>query len=152
MPINRHPGSILYIQSDQASPYELIKAIDSFLAQFVDEIAQLDSHSWQVGVEGLLSQIETPDSSYRARAHRHWLSIGNRDYEFNHRQRISQQVKKITQQELSDFIAMKLLSDNPDRLILSSYGEQLNNDQRLTQGHAIRELALFKRQANKFTL
>ncbi|NRA83810.1 MAG: hypothetical protein HRU22_08600, partial [Gammaproteobacteria bacterium] len=49
-------------------------------------------------------------------------------------------------------IAMKLLSDNPDRLILSSYGEQLNNDQRLTQGHAIRELALFKRQANKFTL
>ncbi len=52
---------------------------------------------------------------------------------------------------LSDMYELKpsdAISVNPDRLILSSYGDQ----QRVTQGHAIRELSLFKRLASKFFL
>ena len=52
---------------------------------------------------------------------------------------------------LSDMYELKpsdAISVNPDRLILTSYGDQ----QRVTQGHAIRELSLFKRLASKFFL
>jgi secreted Zn-dependent insulinase-like peptidase len=152
MPINRHPGILFYIQSNVAAPYQLIEAIDQVLADFSEIVEQLSPSEWQRGTQGLLSQITVQDTSSIARAHRHWLSIGNRDYQFDHRQRIAKQLTKITKTDLLDFVKTKINAPNQDRLILCSYGENLDDKQRLNIGHAIRELALFKREAKKFIL
>lgn len=152
MPVNRHPGLMFYIQSPVASPSALVDAIDLFLSEFVEYLAALTDQQWQQGVAGLLTQIEAPDTSSHSRAHRHWLSIGNRDYQFNHRQKIAEQVQHINQIDLSNFVRKKLTSPVKDRLILCCYGNEIEDKQRLTQGHPIRELPLFKRQSMKFTL
>jgi len=152
IPINRHPGIMFYIQSNVAAPSQLVDAIDQVLTHFSQVISELSAQQWQEGLNGLLTQIETPDTSSRGRAHRHWLSIGNRDYQFNHRQRIAAQLNELTQLDLVEFIAKKFNETDKDRLILCSYGENLDNKNRLDYGHAIRELPLFKRQAKKFNL
>jgi len=152
IPINRHPGIMFYIQSSVAAPYQLVGAIDQVLSHFSSFISDMSPAQWQQGLTGLLTQVQTPDTSSRARAQRYWLCIGNRDYQFDYRQRIADQINNISQQELVAFIDKKFNNDNSDRLILCSYGESLDDKTRLTYGHAIRELPLFKREAKKFVL
>ena len=151
MPINRHPGMILYIQSNVEGPDYLVNAVDTFFSTFISYLEQLSTSDWEKARQGLLSQIKTPDHSARSRAHRFWLSIGNRDYQFNHRSHIASAVESLTKQQLIEFVTLKITAQHKDRLVLCTYSKK-NPKQRFTRGHGIRELDLFKQQAKKFTL
>ena len=85
MPLNRHSGLALYVQSPNAAPSELLTSVDEFLNAFYLVLLELTDEQWQSSKQGLLNQIMTPDSNLRSRGQRYWVAIGNKDLEFNNR-------------------------------------------------------------------
>ena len=151
-PVNRHPGMIFYIQSPVAGPMQLLDAMENFFDHFSQLLDDLDETNWQHSIQGVLTQILEPDANMRMSTQRMWVSIGSKDYEFNHRQRIADAVERLTPADLQRFIDQRLTVDHPHRLLMCSYGQAHNGASRVTQGHVIRELSHFKRNTQRFVL
>lgn len=93
MPLNRHPGIVLYVQSPNAAPAELVTSIDEFLNAFYMVLLELNDYQWHTSKRGLWNQIATPDTTLRGRAQRLWVAIGNKDTEFNQREKVLAELK-----------------------------------------------------------
>ncbi len=52
LPLNRHPGLILYIQSPVAAPAQLSEAIDDFTNAFALVLLELNEAQWQASKQG----------------------------------------------------------------------------------------------------
>lgn len=149
-PINRHPGMILYIQSPVAGPAKLITAIETFFEDFQKLLENMDKEDWQHSLQGILTQILEPDANLRMSSQRLWVSIGSKDYDFNHRQLIADAIVKLTPADLQQFISQQL--EQPERLLMCSHGKAHADGERITQGHVINKLTDFKQHAQKYVL
>ncbi len=152
MPVNRHPGCILYIQSPVADPSQLLEAIDNVLAQFKCYIEGLEPAKWQAAVHGLKSQISTPDKTQQSAVQRFWICIGNNDHEFRHQQDTLRGIEQVTKQEMLDFIEQCILPEDADRLILNTHANNVTDEQIFKSGTQINDVVDFKSRAEKILL
>ncbi|NRA61488.1 MAG: insulinase family protein [Psychrobium sp.] len=146
MPINRYPGLILYIQSPVAAPAALLLAIEQVIRDLRQQLQEMSAEQWSHSVNGLLSQVTAPDTSQYASAQRFWLCIANKDSQFNRRDALASQIALTAKAQLIDFIDDKFLNDTVDRLILSCHGIAHNEDETLSVGIRLDDIAQFKRQ------
>lgn len=149
LPLNRFPGLIFYVQSPVAGPTHLLESIDDFINAFPLVLLELTEQQWQASKQGLLAQINEPDTNLRTRAQRYWVSIGNKDWTFDQRRRIAHAVASLTRAEVIRFIVTQLKPRTADRLILSSHGEAHLNQERLRVEHVITDAGAFQRQSRK---
>lgn len=152
MPVNRHPGFILYIQSPVAGPAQLLEAIDNVVGEFKSYLEALEHQKWQDSVSGLLSQIATPDKTQQSAVQRFWIGIGNNDHSFSHQRNMLEAIENVTQIQLIEFIEQSMLCDKPDRLILNTIGNEVAKEQHLTSSTQINNLVEFKSRADKILL
>ncbi|TVO37812.1 insulinase family protein [Vibrio algivorus] len=124
MPLNRHPGLALYVQSPNAAPSELVASVDEFLNAFYMVLLELNEQQWQSSKQGLLNQIMSPDSNLRARGQRLWVAIGNKDYEFNNREMVVEEILKLDRSEMIRFVVNTLKPRTANRLIMHSKGTE----------------------------
>ncbi len=150
LPLNRHPGMIFYIQSPTTSPLQLLEAIDEFIADFNYAVMQITSTQWQQTKQGLCNQIMEHDPNLKTRGQRYWSSIGNKDYQFNQRERVVAEIEQLTRSDLIKFMMKKMRTKHCDRLVLFTTGEQHRNEKRLSSDNMITDLRSFKQQTNKF--
>ncbi|MFD2014976.1 insulinase family protein [Vibrio olivae] len=75
LPLNRHPGLVLYVQSPNAAPTDLIRSIDEYLNAFYLVLLELNEYQWHSSKRGLWNQIATPDTTLRGRAQRFGLPL-----------------------------------------------------------------------------
>ncbi|WP_105903328.1 insulinase family protein [Vibrio gangliei] len=122
MPLNRHPGLALYVQSPNAAPIDLVASVDEFLNAFYMVLLELNEQQWQNSKQGLLNQIMSPDSNLRARGQRLWVAIGNKDYEFNNREIVVDEIVKLDRSEMIRFVVNELKPRTANRLIMHSKG------------------------------
>ena len=80
---------------------------------------------------GLQAQLSERDANLRSRGQRLWVSIGNKDLGFDQRERVCDEVGKLSRADLVRFIT-QLRSRTSDRLILCSYGQGHEHDERIT--------------------
>jgi len=118
MPINRYPGMMLYIQSSVADANELVTAMTNLLNVLPQIITDLSPAKWQDICLGLIAKVDIKDTSARQQAIRHWASICNRDLDFTHQEKVVNAIKKITVDELADFVSTTFLPAKTDRLIM----------------------------------
>jgi insulysin len=149
LPLNRHPGLILYIQSPVAGPQELLDAIELFIDDFYLVLMELSAQTWQESKQGLLSQLQEKDANLRTRSQRLWVSIGSRDFHFNQREKVAEAVAAMSRAELIRFLR-SLRSGRADRVILCSYGDQHQENEHIQDGELIEDLELFQRHSRKF--
>lgn len=123
MPLNRHPGLALYVQSPNAAPSELLSSVDEFLNAFYMVLLELTEQEWQSSKQGLLNQILTPDSNLRSRGQRLWVAIGNKDLEFNNREIVAQKVEQLSRSEMIRFVVNTLKPRTANRLIMHAKGQ-----------------------------
>ncbi len=150
LPLNRYPGMIFYIQSPTAGPLKLLEAIDEFIADFNYAVMQITNDQWELTKQGLINQIMEHDSNLKTRGQRYWSSIGNKDYEFNQRELVAEQIAELTRSDLIKFMMQKMRTKHGDRLILFTTGEQHRNQEQLTSDNMITDLRSFKQRAAKF--
>ncbi|NOH70710.1 insulinase family protein [Vibrio pectenicida] len=122
LPLNRHPGLVLYVQSPNAAPIELIRSIDEFLNAFYMVLLELNDYQWHSSKRGLWSQIAAPDTTLKTRAQRLWVAIGNKDYSFDHKERVLDELKKLSRADMIRFVVNELKPRTANRLIMHAKG------------------------------
>lgn len=150
LPLNRHPGLIFYIQSPTTGPLHLLEAIDEFIADFNYAVMQITNEEWESTKVGLISQIMEHDANLKTRSQRYWVSVGNRDYQFNQRELVVDEITKLTRTDLLKFMMRKMRTKHSDRLVLFSTGEQHRTQAALQLEKMITDLKTFKQTAEKF--
>ncbi|MFQ6370524.1 insulinase family protein [Shewanella sp. YIC-542] len=150
LPLNRHPGMIFYVQSPVAGPRQLLETIDQFIADFNYAVMQITNEQWEATKEGLINQIMEHDANLKTRGQRYWVSIGNKDYNFNQRQQVVSTLETLTRADLIKFMMKKMRTKHSDRLVLFSTGEQHQQQAPLIAHNMITDLRSFKINAHKF--
>ncbi|WP_438944557.1 insulinase family protein [Shewanella electrica] len=150
LPLNRHPGIIFYVQSPVAGPTQLLEIIDQFIADFNYAVMQITNTQWESTKEGLIHQVMEHDANLKTRSQRYWVSIGNKDYQFNQREQVVSEVTKLTRADLIKFMMQKMRTKTADRLVLFSTGEQHRDNARTPDGKSINDLRAFKQTSNNF--
>ena len=148
LPLNRHPGLIFYIQSPVAGPQILLDAVEEFIDLFPLAMLELTAQQWQDSKAGLQAQLSERDANLRSRGQRLWVSIGNKDLGFDQRERVCEEVGNLSRANLVRFIT-QLRSRTSDRLILCSYGQGHEHDERIT-GQFIDDPRAFRLNAATF--
>ncbi|MEZ9596942.1 insulinase family protein [Shewanella sp. 10N.261.52.F9] len=150
LPLNRYPGIIFYIQSPTSGPQLLLEAIDEFIADFAYAVLQITNEQWEATKHGLVNQVLVQDSSLKVRSQRYWSSIGNKDYSFNQRELVAEQIKLLTRADLIKFIMQKMRTKHCDRLVLFSTGDAHHDQTPLESDKMITDLRAFKQGAPQF--
>lgn len=144
MPLNRHPGLVLYVQSPKFSPRDLLSAIDDFLNAFYMVLLELNEYQWQSSKKGLWNQISAPDNNLRSRAQRFWVAIGNKDLTFDQRDRVLEELKDLSRVDMIRFVINILKPRTSTRLILHSKGNKHQEANSLSIGHEIDSIDEFQ--------
>lgn len=147
LPLNRHPGLILYIQSPVAEPSYLSDAIDDFTNAFALVLLELNEAQWQASKTGLIAQISEPDTNLRSRAQRFWVSIGNKDESFNQRQLVVEKLTKLSRADMIKFIVDTVKPRTANRLVMYYTGKTHQDAEPLILGKAIESIADFQKNA-----
>ena len=144
LPLNRHPGLVLYVQSPKAAPAELISSIDEFLNAFYMVLLELNDYQWHSSKRGLWSQIAAPDTTLKSRAQRLWVAIGNKDYSFNHKERVLDELKRLTRADMIRFVVNELKPRTANRLIMHAKGNSHHASDALDVGVEIGSVEEFQ--------
>lgn len=144
LPLNRHPGIALYVQSPNAAPVDLIQSIDEFLNAFYLVLLELNEYQWHSSKRGLWNQIATPDTTLRGRAQRLWVAIGNKDLEFNQKEVVLEELKKLTRTDMIRFIVNELKPRTANRLIMHTQGNAHHESEKLNLGQEIGSIEEFQ--------
>lgn len=144
MPLNRHPGLALYVQSPNAAPSELLASVDEFLNAFYMVLLELNEDQWQSSKQGLLNQILAPDSNLRSRGQRLWVAIGNKDLTFNNREIVSDAIINLDRSEMIRFVVNTLKPRTANRLVMHSKGLEHQDAEDLDIGLEIGSIEEFQ--------
>ena len=144
MPLNRHPGIVLYVQSPNAAPVDLIASIDEFLNAFYMVLLELNDYQWHSSKRGLWNQISTPDTTLRGRAQRLWVAIGNKDTDFNQRERVLEELKGLSRSDMIRFVVNQLKPRTANRLIMHAQGNAHQEAMPLSMGVEIGSIEEFQ--------
>ena len=144
LPLNRHPGIVLYVQSPNAAPTDLVSSIDEFLNAFYMVLLELNEYQWHSSKRGLWNQISTPDTTLRSRAQRMWVAIGNKDYEFNQREKVLEELKSLDRADMIRFVVNELKPRTANRLIMHSQGNAHHEAEKLHLGLEIGSIEEFQ--------
>lgn len=144
LPLNRHPGIVLYVQSPNAAPGELIASIDEFLNAFYMVLLELNEYQWHSSKRGLWNQIATPDTTLRSRAQRLWVAIGNKDTEFNQKDKVLQELKTLDRSDMIRFVVNELKPRTANRLIMHTQGNAHHESEKLELGLEIGSIEEFQ--------
>lgn len=144
LPLNRHPGIVLYVQSPNAAPAELITSIDEFLNAFYMVLLELNEYQWHSSKRGLWNQIATPDTTLRSRAQRLWVAIGNKDHEFNQKEVVLQELKTLERSDMIRFVVNELKPRTANRLIMHTQGNAHLESDKLELGLEIGSIDEFQ--------
>lgn len=152
MPLNRHPGLVLYVQSPNAAPAELIRSIDEFLNAFYMVLLELSEYQWHSSKRGLWNQIAAPDPTLRSRAQRLWVAIGNKDESFEQRERVLEELKHLSRSDMIRFIVSELKPRTANRLIMHTQGNAHHDHQPLDLGLEIDSVSEFQLRPKAYDL
>lgn len=144
MPLNRHPGLVLYVQSPNAAPIDLIASIDEFLNAFYMVLLELNEEQWENSKQGLLNQISTPDTTLRGRGQRLWVAIGNKDTQFDHREQVLNQLVKLSRSEMIRFVISELKPRTANRFVMHTQGNAHQDAPTLNIGNEIGSIDEFQ--------
>ncbi|WP_261815571.1 insulinase family protein [Vibrio gallicus] len=144
MPLNRYPGIVLYVQSPVAPPSVLTQAIDEFLNAFYMVLLELTEAQWQSSKQGLINQIDAPDTNMRAKGQRLWVSIGNKDLDFNNKSQVVSELQQLTRADMIRFVVEKLKPRTANRLIMHTQGEAHQQAPHLNLGQEIGSIREFQ--------
>jgi secreted Zn-dependent insulinase-like peptidase len=144
LPLNKHPGIVLYVQSPNAAPAELVSSIDEFLNAFYMVLLELGEYQWHSSKRGLWNQISTPDTTLRSRAQRMWVAIGNKDIEFNQREKVLEELKGLERADMIRFVVNELKPRTANRLIMHTQGNAHHDEQKLELGLEIGSIEEFQ--------
>ncbi|MGT0150674.1 hypothetical protein ACT691_19565 [Vibrio metschnikovii] len=64
---------------------------------------ELNEYQWHSSKRGLWNQIAAADPTLRSRAQRLWVAIGNKDWSFDQRETVLEELKRLSRSDMIRF-------------------------------------------------
>lgn len=108
MPICDVPGLVAYVQSHEFSSDILTDSIKSCLETFLDELMTLDEDEFNAHKQAVIHQYLEKPANLTQKCQQLWLSVGNKDYGFDHKMRIVAELQRTDLKQLQNWAKLNL--------------------------------------------
>ena len=126
--IDGWPGMILYVQSPTTDPALLQLYSDRFLKRYANEISDMSDASFLAYKKGLINSLTEPDKNLFELSSRYWQNILDGNAHFNTRQRLADEVSKISLDGFRRFFENRILGDDARTFAFHQIGTQMQDD------------------------
>ena len=122
------PSVVLALQSPAAGPVKMFNAVEKFLIDFEEVLAQMPDEEFQRNVDALVSQAEEKDNRLQERTNRYWAAIIREDYSFDASQLFADEVKAIKHSDVMALYRQLFIDKTNGRLVVYSEGSTAVDD------------------------
>ena len=105
MPLNNVPGLAVYIQSHDFDSKHLTEELNNCLQFFNAELDELPTEDFDRHKAAVIMQYKEKPTNLAQQSQQLWVSIGNKDYQFNQRDMIVNELQLLTKRELASWYA-----------------------------------------------
>lgn len=120
MPLCNTPGLVLYVQSHDFEGEKLTASIYECLTCFIDELIKMDESEFAHHLHAVIHQYEEQPSNLSQKCQQLWVSIGNKDYEFNQKKKIVSELQQLKLPQVQDWAKANLNPQSITAIDLSS--------------------------------
>ncbi len=114
--IDRQPGILLTVQSPVASPDQILKAMQDYLASQPAQLAALSDEQFNAQRQGLLVKLLEADKNLAERTERYWNDLDDDITTFDGNRQLAAAVEALTREDVRAYV-----SDLPRRLKEQSF-------------------------------
>lgn len=129
-PMDGWPGLLLYVQSPSTDPALLQLYSDRFLRRYANDIADMSEATFSAYKKGLINSLTEPDKNLFELSSRYWRSILDGNEHFNTRQRLADEVSKISLDGFKRFFTNRILGDDARTFAIHQIGADMSGDYR----------------------
>ena len=123
IPVGKVPGIMFIIQSPDVIPDDMNAAVDQFLSEFPNWLAQqVTDEEFASYKEGLIGQLLKNHDSLAERTEIYWTSIDRKEFNFDSREVMAEHIKDIDRKSFDQFVNNLLIDDFDRRLVVLGYG------------------------------
>ncbi len=122
MPLIEVPGMVLAVQSPVAGPSRLIEEIEVFLASYSEPVAKLSAAEVERHKSALISKLVERPQSLSEKTSDLWRDLSYHHYQFDTRERIAEEVRKLTPEDLTAAYRSLLTGDRRRALAVAARG------------------------------
>ena len=115
------PGLAFVVQSPNSHPDQIARAIDSFLQDMQQQLADMTEEQLSTYKRSVLSRINQKETSLYQLTGRYWREIDREEYSFNSREKFSQSISELQLKDLQN--TLKHLPER--RFTVESIGSNL---------------------------
>ncbi len=153
IPVGQVPGLMFVIQSPDVVPDDMNAAIDTFLENFPNWLAQqVTQDEFEAYKSGLIGQLRKKYDSLAEKSEVYWTSIDRKEFNFDSREVMAQEIERIDRQSFDAFVENLLIGKSDHRYIVLGYGNShgLPASPSLNTGVTITDLDSFKQGLELF--
>ncbi|GAB2996166.1 insulinase family protein [Psychrosphaera aestuarii] len=100
MPISNIPGLAVYVQSHDYSSERLTSELHDCLLNFIDELESLSLEDFERHKSAVIMQYKEKPTNLAQQSQQLWVSISNKDYQFNQKDKIVNELLGLTKQHM----------------------------------------------------
>lgn len=153
IPVGQVPGLLFVIQSPDVVPEDMNAAIDEFLSDFPDWLAQnVSDEEFLAYKEGLIGQLLKNHDSLAEKTEIYWMSIDRKEFQFDTREVMAATIEEVDRQSFDQFVSELLIDGSDRRLVVLGYGDNhgLPTEPPNGQGIVVANLDRFKQGLTLF--
>ncbi|BDX06218.1 insulinase family protein [Planctobacterium marinum] len=123
MPFNEHPGTVLFIQSPNASAWQLYVETLNSLQAFYQWLCQIDLQQWHKYRKNLERQIKQKSINFSVKCQRYWGAIGREKVDFSHEKQLNSTIAKLEKNAVCDWFKANFLEPEQSFALYSEGAE-----------------------------
>lgn len=108
MPICDVPGLAVYVQSHEVSSDDLRRHIYDCVDGFLTELMALPEDEFNAHKQAVIHQYLEKPANLTQKCQQLWISVGNKDYQFNQRMQIVAELQRISLEQLQTWAKVTL--------------------------------------------
>ncbi len=104
MPLCNVPGLVLYVQSHNIPSDALISHLHQCLQAFCEELSAMTEQEFNAHKHAVIHQYLEQPANLSQKCQLLWVSIGNKDYGFDQKSRIAEEIAKLDRNQLLNWL------------------------------------------------
>lgn len=120
MPLCNVPGLVMYVQSHNFDATALVDNLTSCLNDFKEELQHINEQEFAHHKQAVIHQYQETANNLNQKSQQLWISVGNKDYEFNQKQNIVTELNQIRLPQLQQWANANLCSTDFRGLLLAT--------------------------------
>jgi insulysin len=118
--LDKHMYFVFIVQGNKKTPSEMNLEIDNILWRLRDKIISLTEPKFKEVVFSIKSELKKREMNMKERTNRIWTEINLNTLDFSRREKLSQEISKISKNDLIEFFD-NIFIDNPQKLSIQIY-------------------------------